>query len=93
MTLQAEYDRAVAAHRRGELGEAERLYRRLLEAAPSSAAAHHMNTDYSAYEGWQLTGKCKTVLLRGKLVIDDNKCLVERGNGEYIKRKKVTGII
>jgi len=42
MTLQADYDRAVAAHRRGELGEAERLYRRLLEAAPSSAAARHM---------------------------------------------------
>ena len=42
MTLQAEYDRAVAAHRRGEFGEAERLYRQLLETAPSSAAAHHM---------------------------------------------------
>jgi len=42
MTLQADYDRAVAAHRRGEFGEAERLYRRLLEAAPSSAAARHM---------------------------------------------------
>ena len=42
MTLQAEYDQAVAAHRRGEFGEAERLYRRLLEAAPSSAAARHM---------------------------------------------------
>lgn len=42
MTLQAQYDLAVAAHRRGELGEAERLYRRLLEAAPASVAARHM---------------------------------------------------
>src|SRR6478672_2526666 len=42
MTLPADYDQAVAAHRRGELGEAERLYRRLLEAAPSSVAARHM---------------------------------------------------
>ncbi|MEP7142522.1 MAG: dihydropyrimidinase [Ferruginibacter sp.] len=58
-----------------------------------SATTHHMNTDYSAYEGWRLTGKCKTVLLRGKVVIDDNKCLVEKGNGKYIKRKKVKGII
>src|SRR5215203_3607352 len=24
-----------------------------------SVAGHHMNTNYSAYEGWQLTGKCK----------------------------------
>jgi tetratricopeptide (TPR) repeat protein len=42
MTLQAQYDRAVAAHRRGDLGEAERLYRRVLAAAPSSFAARHM---------------------------------------------------
>ncbi|HKB96189.1 MAG TPA: tetratricopeptide repeat-containing glycosyltransferase family protein [Rhizomicrobium sp.] len=42
MTLQAQYDQAVAAHRRGDLGEAERLYRRVLAAAPSSFAAHHM---------------------------------------------------
>jgi len=54
-----------------------------------SAATHHMNTDYSAYEGWQVTGKTKTVLLRGKVVIDEGKCLVEKGNGKYIKRNKV----
>jgi len=58
-----------------------------------SAATHHMNTDYSAYEGWKVTGKCKTVLLRGKVVIDKEKCLVEKGNGQYIKRNKVKGII
>ncbi|HMG81418.1 MAG TPA: dihydropyrimidinase [Ferruginibacter sp.] len=58
-----------------------------------SATTHHMNTDYSAYEGWQVTGKCKTVLLRGKIVIDKEKCLVERGNGQYIKRNKVKSII
>jgi dihydropyrimidinase len=52
-----------------------------------------MNTDYSAYEGWQVTGKCKMVLLRGKVVIDKEKCLVEKGNGQYIKRSKVKGII
>jgi len=58
-----------------------------------SASTHHMNTDYSAYEGWKLTGKCKTVLLRGKVVIHDGKCLVEKGNGKYIKRNKVEGKI
>jgi len=58
-----------------------------------SATTHHMNTDYSAYEGWQVTGKCKTVLLRGKVVIDKEKCLVEKGNGQYIKRSKVKSII
>lgn len=52
-----------------------------------SAPKHHMNVDYSAYEGWKLTGKCKTVLLRGKIAIDNNQCLVEKGYGKYIKRK------
>jgi len=52
-----------------------------------------MNTDYSGYEGWQVTGKTKTVLLRGKVVINDGKCLVEKGNGTYIKRNKVSNMV
>jgi dihydropyrimidinase len=58
-----------------------------------SAATHHMNADYSAYEGWEVQGKVKTVLLRGKVVVDDNKCLVEKGYGQFIKRKKVSQMI
>lgn len=42
MTLKDEYDQAVAAHRRGALGDAEQRYRRLLEQAPSSIATRHM---------------------------------------------------
>lgn len=58
-----------------------------------SVSNHHMNTDYSAYEGWEVTGKCKTVILRGKKVIEDNTCLVEKGYGKFIKRKQVSNII
>ncbi|MBA2760611.1 MAG: dihydropyrimidinase [Segetibacter sp.] len=58
-----------------------------------SVDTHHMNTDYSGYEGWEVTGKVKTVLLRGKVAIDDNKCLVEKGYGQFVKRKKVSSII
>jgi dihydropyrimidinase len=58
-----------------------------------SAQTHHMNVDYSAYEGWEVTGRVETVLLRGQVVIDGDKCLVEKGNGRFIKRKKTTGII
>ena len=54
-----------------------------------SAATHHMNVDYSGYEGWELTGKVKTVILRGKLAIDNNNCLVEKGYGKFVKRNKV----
>jgi dihydropyrimidinase len=58
-----------------------------------SAKSHHMNVDYSAYEGWKVTGKVKTVLLRGKVAIDQGKCLVEKGYGQFIKRNKVTNKI
>ncbi|MFN8297048.1 MAG: dihydropyrimidinase [Chitinophagales bacterium] len=58
-----------------------------------SVNTHHMNVDYSAYEGWELTGKVKTVLLRGKVAIDNNKCLIEKGYGQFVKRNKVSGKI
>ena len=58
-----------------------------------SASTHHMNVDYSGYEGWELTGKVKTVLLRGKIVIDNNTCLADKGYGQFVKRNKVSSII
>jgi dihydropyrimidinase len=58
-----------------------------------SAKTHHMNVDYSGYEGWQVTGKVKTVLLRGQVVIDNNKCKVSKGYGQFVKRNKVDGKI
>ncbi|MCU7551866.1 dihydropyrimidinase [Chitinophagaceae bacterium LB-8] len=58
-----------------------------------SAQTHHMNVDYSGYEGWEVTGKVETVLLRGEVAIDQNKCLVGKGYGQFIKRNKVVGIV
>ena len=58
-----------------------------------TAGAHHMNVDYSAYEGWELSGKIKTVLLRGKVAINNGKCLLDKGYGQFVKRGKVDGKI
>lgn len=58
-----------------------------------SVNTHHMNVDYSAYEGWEVTGKCETVLLRGQVAIENEKCLLTKGNGKFISRKKITEII
>ena len=58
-----------------------------------SASTHHMNVDYSGYEGWELTGKVKTVLLRGRVAVENNVCKLEKGYGQFIKRNKVNGII
>lgn len=55
-----------------------------------SARTHHMNVDYSGYEGWELTGKVNTVLLRGKVAIANNHCHIDKGYGRFIKRKKVS---
>lgn len=52
-----------------------------------SASTHHMNVDYSAYEGVEVTGKVKTVILRGKVVVDNDKDLTTRGYGQFIKRQ------
>lgn len=53
-----------------------------------SAATHHMNVDYSAYEGWELTGKIDTVLLRGQVAVDAGETKVAKGYGQFIKRSK-----
>ncbi|MDO9185662.1 MAG: dihydropyrimidinase [Bacteroidia bacterium] len=58
-----------------------------------SVNTHHMNCDYSGYEGWEITGKCKTIILRGKVAVDNNKLLVDKGYGKFIKRGKSAGII
>lgn len=54
-----------------------------------SAATHHMNADYSCYEGVEVQGKVKTVILRGKVAIDNGKVLIAKGYGQYIKRDHV----
>jgi dihydropyrimidinase len=52
-----------------------------------SSTTHHMNCDYSAYEGWQVNGKVRTVLLRGTVAIRDGKTLVGKGFGRFLPRK------
>lgn len=53
-----------------------------------SAKTHHMNCDYSAYEGWKVTGKCRTTVLRGTVAIDQGKALIGKGFGKLIQRGK-----
>jgi dihydropyrimidinase len=52
-----------------------------------SAATHHMNVDYSAYEGIEVTGKVDTVLSRGRVVIDAGQYYGQPGHGRFLKRE------
>ena len=56
-----------------------------------SAASHHMNVDYSAYEGMKVKGVTKTVLSRGRVVIDDGKYAGKPGDGQFLKRSTFSG--
>ncbi|MCU1557160.1 MAG: hydA [Microbacteriaceae bacterium] len=47
---------------------------------------HHMNMDYSAWEGFEIDGHVDTVLSRGKVIVDDNQYLGTKGDGRYVKR-------
>lgn len=47
---------------------------------------HHMRCDYSSYEGWEITGKTETVILRGKVAIDSGEVKIEKGYGQFIRR-------
>jgi dihydropyrimidinase len=51
-----------------------------------SAETHHMNVDYSAYEGKHVTGRVETVLSRGELVIHDRQFTGRAGHGAYVPR-------
>jgi dihydropyrimidinase len=51
-----------------------------------SASTHHMNVDYSCYEGMKVRGVTKTVLSRGDVVIDDGKYVAKPGRGQFLKR-------
>lgn len=64
-----------------------------LEKHTIGASVHHMNVDYSAYEGWDLTGRVKTVVLRGEIAVDKGECRIQKGFGKFIKRNKVNGVI
>ncbi len=52
-----------------------------------SSATHHMNVDYSLFEGWPIKGRVDTVLSRGRLVIDAGRYVGDKGHGRYLPRK------
>lgn len=48
---------------------------------------HHMNMDYSAWEGFEIDGHVDTVISRGSVVVDDGKFHGRTGHGRYVKRE------
>ncbi|MCP4303447.1 MAG: dihydropyrimidinase [bacterium] len=51
-----------------------------------SAETHHMNVDYSCFEGMELTGKVETVFSRGQLIVSDDRFVGSKSHGRYLRR-------
>lgn len=49
-------------------------------------AMSHQRTDYSLYEGWELTGYPEKVFLRGQLIVDGEEWKGKRGMGRFLRR-------
>ena len=57
-----------------------------------NARTHHMNVDYSTYEGFRVVGYTETVLSRGKVVIDRGEYTGRAGDGRFVKRGPYGGL-
>jgi len=48
----------------------------------------HMRVDYNPYEGTEVTGRPRTVLSRGTLLVEDGKFVGPPGHGKMLKRDR-----
>jgi dihydropyrimidinase len=51
-----------------------------------SASTHHMDVDYSVYEGREVVGGSDVVLSRGKVIVEDGEWRGAKGDGRFLKR-------
>ncbi|MGA7919846.1 MAG: dihydropyrimidinase [Candidatus Acidiferrales bacterium] len=52
-----------------------------------SVNTHHMRVDYSMFEGTRVKGVTKTVLSRGRTIIENGQFVGKPGTGEFLKRE------
>jgi dihydropyrimidinase len=52
-----------------------------------SAKSHHMDVDYSCYEGRSVTGGSDVVMSRGRVVVENGEWMGEKGWGQFLRRK------
>jgi dihydropyrimidinase len=53
-----------------------------------SASTHHSKSDYSLYEGTKVTGAPEVVLLRGRVLVENDELQVQPGVGQFVKRAR-----
>ncbi|HXF55999.1 MAG TPA: dihydropyrimidinase [Actinomycetota bacterium] len=53
-----------------------------------SAQTHHMNVDYSCYEGMKVWGKPEVVMQRGAILVEGDRWFGKEGQGRFIPRSR-----
>ena len=56
-------------------------------------ATHHMNMDYSAWEGREIDGHVDVVLSRGKVIVDETGYVGTKSDGQYVRRSLSQNLI
>jgi dihydropyrimidinase len=51
-----------------------------------SARTQATLSDYNPYEGWNLRGAVRTVMLRGSVIVEDGKFVGSKGQGGFLRR-------
>jgi dihydropyrimidinase len=52
-----------------------------------SASTHHLNLDYSAFEGWEIAGRPSVVTVRGQVQVKDGQFVGDARRGQFLKRE------
>jgi dihydropyrimidinase len=52
----------------------------------SGSKTHHMNMDYSAWEGFEIDGHVDWVMSRGAVIVDETGYVGSKGHGQYLRR-------
>ena len=55
-----------------------------------SASTHHLNIDYSAFEGWPVEGRPAAVTVRGEIQVRDGEFVGTVGRGQMVPRKRIS---
>jgi dihydropyrimidinase len=53
-----------------------------------SAATHHTNVNYNLFEGTDIVGAPEVVLVRGQVIVEDDRLVAEPGAGQFVKRAR-----
>jgi dihydropyrimidinase len=53
-----------------------------------SAETHHSKSDYNLFEGTDVTGSPEVVLLRGRVLVENDELVAKPGVGQFVKRAR-----